>query len=169
MRMHRFVGYTLLFIILVLLQVLLFNNLYFSLYVNPLVYISFVILLPGNIRGVWLLLLSLLVGLVVDLFSGTPGINTIATLLVAFCRPGLLTLIMGHDEVRELVVPDVPHMGLGKFIKYVSVMVLVHASAFFMLEVLSWKYFGFTLLRIVFSSLASIVFVYFCQRLFRGR
>ena len=167
--MHRFMEYTLLFVVLVLLQVLLFNNLGISLYVNPLVYVSFVILLPADIRGAWLLLLALLMGVVVDMFSGTPGINTIATLLVAFCRPGLLLLLVGSDDVKELGVPDANHMGTGRFLKYASLLVVLHAAVFFMLEALSWRYFGFTLLRIVLSSLATILFVYFCQKLFRAR
>ena len=60
--MYRFLEYTLLFVIVVLLQIFLFNNLNLSVYVNPLVYIAFVVMLPMEINRAALLLLGFLLG-----------------------------------------------------------------------------------------------------------
>ena len=44
--MHRTLPYISLFVVTVLLQVFLFDNLSISIYLNPLVYVAFVALLP---------------------------------------------------------------------------------------------------------------------------
>jgi rod shape-determining protein MreD len=63
----------LIFILLILLQVLLLNNIQFSGYVNPYVYIMFILLLPIEIPSWLLLLLSFVTGLIIDFFTGSPG------------------------------------------------------------------------------------------------
>ena len=44
--MHRTLPYLALFAVVVLLQVFLFDNLSISIYLNPLVYVAFIALLP---------------------------------------------------------------------------------------------------------------------------
>ena len=84
--MHRVVEYTLMFIVLVLLQVFLFDNLNLSPYCYPLVYVGFILLLPVTLLPAWTLLLGFAIGAVTDLLSGTPGLHTIAATATAFCR-----------------------------------------------------------------------------------
>ena len=50
--------FVLIFILLVFAQVILFNNIQFSGYVNPYVYIIFILLLPVEIPAALLLFLS---------------------------------------------------------------------------------------------------------------
>ena len=87
--------YVLLFIILIVAQLLIFNNIEFSGYVNPYVYILFIILLPFETPKVLLLVLAFLMGLIIDLFLGTPGVHTSATVLMAFFRPFILGTFSG--------------------------------------------------------------------------
>ena len=112
------------------------------------------------------LMLGLLMGVTMDVFMGTAGINTIATLFVAFCRPTLLNLLAGKDEVKDGGIPNVNRLGIKKFIKYASFMVLLHSTVFFIFETLSLHFFYLTLLRILLSSAVTLLLVYFCQRLF---
>lgn len=113
--MYRLLEYGILFFVMVILQVFLFSRIGISIYVNPLVYIAFVILLPMEIAGALLLVLGMVLGMTVDFFMGTAGINTIATLFAAFCRPAVLTLLVGKDEVKEGGVPNVNRIGLKRF------------------------------------------------------
>ena len=164
--MYRTLQYAILFVVLVLLQVFLFSRIGISIYVHPLVYIAFLILLPIEIAPVSGLLLGLLMGVTMDLFMATAGVNTIATLFAAFCRPTLLLLTLGKDEVKDGGVPNVNRLGLKKFIKYAYVLILLHGIVFFLFEALSLHLILFTLLRTVLSSFATLLLVYFCQRLF---
>ena len=88
--MHRTLPYISLFVVTVLLQVFLFDNLSISIYLNPLVYVAFVALLPLDTPPVVLLASGLAMGVTMDFAMGAAGVNTIATLLVAFVRPALL-------------------------------------------------------------------------------
>ena len=164
--MYRLLEYGILFFVMVILQVFLFSRIGISIYVNPLVYIAFLILLPMEIAGTLLLVLGMVLGMTVDFFMGTAGINTIATLLAAFCRPAVLMLLVGKDEVKEGGVPNVNRIGLKRFLRYAGVIVLLHGTVFFVLESLTWSFFYLTLLRIICSSVITLLLVYFCQKLF---
>ena len=164
--MYRLLEYGILFFVMVILQVFLFSRIGISIYVNPLVYIAFLILLPMEIAGALLLVLGMVLGMTVDFFMGTAGINTIATLFAAFCRPAGLTLLVGKDEVKEGGVPNVNRIGLKRFLRYAGVIVLLHGTVFFVLESLTWSFFYLTLLRIICSSVITLLLVYFCQKLF---
>ena len=95
------------FVVLLLLQLLLFNNIQFSGFINPYVYVLFFILLPFDFPGSLMLLLALIMGLILDLFMGTPGVHSAATVLMAFARPGVLNLIAPHDGYDLNTLPRV--------------------------------------------------------------
>ena len=96
----------------------------------------------------------------------TAGIHTVAALLAAFCRPALLNVFVGKDEVKDGGVPNVNRIGAKKFVRYASAMILIHSTAFFLLEALSWSFFYRTALRIALSSAVTLPLVYFCQKFF---
>ncbi|MDD3107642.1 MAG: rod shape-determining protein MreD [Alistipes sp.] len=164
--MYRLLEYSLLFILLVLLQIFVFSRIEISVYIHPLIYVAFILLLPMEISAVGLLLLSGVMGVFMDFFMASAGLNTIAALFTAFCRPLWLLLLLGKDEVHDGGIPNVHRLGQGRFLKYISVLVLIHSATFFLFETLSFHYFYITLLRIVLSSLVTIGLVYFCQRFF---
>lgn len=163
--MYRVIEYTVFFVIVVLLQVFLFNNLNLSVYLNPLVYIAFIVLLPMGIAHVALLSLGLLLGLTMDLIMGTAGINTIATLLTAFIRPLILLLIVGKQEVKDGGIPTAGRLGMAKYIRYSLIVITIQCLVFFTFESLSWSYYHHTLLRVLFSTLLTTILAYFASML----
>ena len=74
--MYRTLPYLALFAATVLLQVFLFDNLSISVYLNPLVYIAFIVLLPLDTPPVVLLGAGLALGVTMDGAMGAAGINT---------------------------------------------------------------------------------------------
>ena len=164
--MLRTIEYSVLFFVMVVLQVFLFSRIGFSIYLHPLPYVAFIILLPMEIAPLALLGLGLLTGITMDFFMATAGINTIATLLVSFCRPALLGLLIGKDETRDGGVPNVNRIGFKKFIRYAGIMTFLSCFVFFTLETLSWHFFHITALRIGLSWIVTLLLVYFCQKLF---
>ena len=73
--MHRTPSYILLFIVMALLQIFLFNNLAISSFFCPLVYLTFLVLLPLESTPILMLGLGLLMGIVMDATMGIAGIN----------------------------------------------------------------------------------------------
>jgi hypothetical protein len=157
--------YVALFLLLLLIQLLIMDNIQFSGYINPYIYLLFIILLPFETSAITLLLLSFFTGLTVDLFSGTPGLHTSATLVAGFIRPYLLRSIAPHDDYEKGGEPGLKTYGIRWFFIYVSVMVVFHHFTLFYLEVFRFAQFFSTLLRVSLSSIFTIGFVLIIQSL----
>jgi rod shape-determining protein MreD len=159
----------LIFILLILSQVLLFNNIQFNGYVNPYVYLMFILLLPVEIPSWLLLLLSFVTGLTIDFFSGSPGMHSSATLLAGFVRPYILRVISPRDGYEPGSGPSLLTYGFRWFFIYTLLMVLVHHTALFYLEVFRFADFFRTMLRVLLSSLFSIIFILLIEYYRRGK
>ena len=104
--MYRTVPYIVLFLILALLQIFLFDNLSISIYLCPLVYIGFIVLLPIDAPPVAVLFLALSMSVAMDWAMGAAGINTIATLPVAMLRRPLLYTAITRAKRHVIIVGE---------------------------------------------------------------
>jgi len=161
--------FCLIFVLLILLQVLLFNNIEFSGYVNPYVYVMFILLLPIEIPSWLLLLLSFGTGLIIDFFSGSPGMHTSATVLIGFVRPYVLRLVSPRDGYESGSDPSMLAYGFRWFATYTLLMVLIHHTALFYLEVFRFADFFRTLLRVILSTLFSMSFILLIEFYRKGK
>ena len=159
----------LIFILLILLQVLLFNNIQFSGYVNPYVYIMFILLLPIDVPSWLLLILSFVTGLIIDFFSGSPGMHTSATVLAGFVRPYILRIVSPRDGYESGSDPSMLNYGFRWFFFYALLVVLVHHTALFYLEVFRFAEFFRTMLRVLLSSIFSMTFILLIEFYRRGK
>lgn len=150
--------YLLLAIVLLLLQLLIFNNINFHGFVNPYVYVMFVLVMPFSLKKWQLLVVGFVLGLVVDMFMNTLGLHAAATLMVAFLRPSILFRFTTRVEESRFDAPGID-AGLIWFLRYVLIAVLVHHSVLFFLEVFTLRHFAITLLRIVLSTAFTTVFI----------
>lgn len=167
--MHRFLPHTLLFIVVTLLQTFLFDNLSISVYFNPLIYIVFLLLMPLDTPPIGLLGAGLLLGVTMDYTMGAAGVNTIATLPIAFLRPWIIDLFVNRDGIREGGIPSADRMGSRKFLEYLIVTILLHHVIFFSFEALSWNHVLQTVLRIVVSTIVTIGFSWLIARFFTAK
>ena len=135
--MYRTVPYIVLFLILALLQIFLFDNLSISIYLCPLVYIGFIVLLPIDAPPVAVLFLALSMSVAMDWAMGAAGINTIATLPVAMLRRPLLQSVCGKEGIREGGIPSSIRLGQGgAFSAYLFCTKLKNLPLFFLLQLL---------------------------------
>ncbi|HSO87257.1 MAG TPA: rod shape-determining protein MreD [Draconibacterium sp.] len=154
--------YAVMFISLVLIQVLIFNQVQFSGFFNPYVYVLFIILLPLSAPRYAVLILAFLLGLTIDIFSNSLGVHSAATVFVAYARPLVIRLISNREDDKS----DYPGLNQNKpgwFINYVVIMVLLHHTLLFYLEVYTFANFFNTLYRVILSSLFSIVVIVLSQ------
>lgn len=166
---NRILRFGLIFIFLILLQVLLFNNIQFSGYVNPYIYLMFILLLPVE-TPVWLLLLiSFATGMTVDIASGTLGMHASATVLAGFIRPYILRITSPRDGYEPGINPSMAYYGIRWFLMYASIMIFIHHFALFYLEVFRLADFFRTLLRVILSSLFSIAFIALLEYIRKGK
>ena len=166
---NRIFRYALIFVLLLLLQLFLFNNIQFSGYVNPYVYILFILLLPVEIPAWLLLIISFFTGLIIDLMTGTPGMHTSATVLAGFARPYVLRLISPREGYETGSGPSMFVYGFKWFLLYTIFIVLIHHFLLFYLEVFRLSDFFNTFLRVLLSSLFSVIFILLLEYIRRGK
>jgi len=151
------------FAFLVLLQVLVLNNIQINGYINPYMYVLFIILLPFETPGWLVLVLSFLMGFSIDIFTKSIGIHTSATVFVGFVRPLVLSLIAPRDGYDAGSFPRVYYYGSFWFLKYAAVLIFAHHLFLFYVEIFRFTDFFHTLFRVVLSSIFSLVLVYISQ------
>jgi len=161
--------FSLIFVLLILLQVLLFNNIEFSGYINPYVYIMFILLLPFEIPAWLLLVISFFTGLIIDFFCGSPGMHTSASVLAGFVRPYILRLISPRDGYEPGSDPSMLIYGFRWFLIYTVLIVVIHHFVLFYLEVFRFADFFRTLLRVLLSSFFSVSFILLLEYARRGK
>lgn len=143
------------FIGLLLLQVLILNNVHIAGYATPFLYIYLIVKLKSDTSRNALLLWAFFLGLAVDIYSDTPGMNASATVLLAFLRPLFLRLFMPRDMADQFV-PAIRTLGLASFLKYASVCVLLHHTVLLCVEYFSVAHPLLLLLRIVSSTVITL-------------
>ncbi|MDA3927598.1 MAG: rod shape-determining protein MreD [Prolixibacteraceae bacterium] len=154
--------YIVLFLVVVLIQVAFMNNMQFSRFVNPYFYVLFILLLPINIPRYLLLILGFILGITIDIFSNTPGIHASASVFMAFVRPYVVNTSNLDDNEKGLI-PSVVNMGFGWFVRYASILIVLHHFFLFYVEIFSFQGFFQTFFRSFFSSIFTFVFIIISQ------
>lgn len=155
--------YIIYFVSLVLLQVTILNHINFMDHINPYLYIIFILALPFSVSKSGVLLLSFLMGFTIDLFVGTPGINTAATVFLGFLRNILLPLFEPRDNYEPGTHPSVAEYGWTWYMRYAVILVVLHHIALFFLDAFSLKNSGITLLYSLYSSVFTLILIILTQ------
>lgn len=113
-----------------------------------------------------LMLIAFGVGFSVDLFYDSIGVNSAASVFVAFLRPYWLNAVTPRGGYEEIVIPNLKTMDLGWFIVYAMPLILVHHLILFFLEAGGFGLFLFTLSKVLFSTLLSFFVIVLAQYLF---
>ena len=161
--------YIMLTLVVLFVQVFVLNNLSISPLVAPMVYIVLILMMPIESSQWKMLGVGLLLGITMDLTMGTAGLNTLVTLPVAFFRRPLLYALTGLSPMsKEEGIPSVKRLGM-RFHRYFVIMIVLHSLLFYFAEWLSFDNFGILLLRILCSTLCSLVLDYIIIMLFMKR
>jgi len=155
--------------VLILLQVLVLDNIYLGGYVNPYLYIYFILLLPFETPGWLLLILAFFLGLGVDIFSDSIGIHAASTVLMAFFRPLTLKMLFSKREYEPGISPSIRDLGFRWFFSYALIMVTVHHLFLFYLEVFRLSDFFITFQRVILSIVFTLFLILISQYLFHAR
>ncbi|WP_298393799.1 rod shape-determining protein MreD [Flavobacterium sp.] len=143
------------FILLLAVQVVIFNNFNFLGYINPFPYILFIILYPVNGNKYALLLSSFFLGITMDLFCNSGGVHATACLLLAFVRPSIFKFSFGlsyeYQTVRlnDTLTPE-------RF-SFILIAVIIHHLTLFVLEVFTFEYLWDIVLRTIISTIFTLI------------
>ena len=143
------------FMLLLLAQVVICNNINFFGFINPYIYIVFIFLFPIRDSRINLLLISFLLGIMVDIFSDSGGVHAAASVVLAYSRPLFLKASFGmlyeHQSVKF------SNTDIGSLFGYVLLGTLVHHFVLFLLEVFNIYDIILILKKTLFSSIFTII------------
>lgn len=144
------------FIGLTLLQVLFLNRICLFGYVTPLFYIWMIVRFDSSMKRSAVLLWAFFLGLLIDLFSGTPGLNAASATLLAMFQPGIVKLFVSLDR-HDVIVPCSATMGFRPFMGYLLLLTTIHHTVYFILRSIPLGDWTVLVLKVVFSTLLTFV------------
>ncbi len=119
-------------------QVLICNHIILFGVAMPLLSVYFIIRMPMSMKMSMLLTLSFLLGLIIDIWSDTLGLNALAcTITAGIKRPALYAYVQRDDRVKE-IIPNIATLGLGNYCKYMLTMVCIYSLLVFTIEYFSF-------------------------------
>jgi len=153
------------FLVLLAVQIVVLNNIQFSGFINPFVYIMFIMMLPVRIPNWLLLIIAFFTGLTIDIFSNTMGMHAAACVFMAYIRPALLRIMAPRDGYEAESSPSAQQLGFTWFLIYAAALTFAHHLILFYIEVFRFSEFFSTFLRVLLSTVATILFVMISQYL----
>ncbi len=156
-----FIKYLALLPLYVLIQIVILNEVLFSTYINPFLYIMLIINLPLKTPKWFLLIYAFLLGLSIDLFSGNLGFHSTATILIAFVKPLISKITIPYNILAETDEITLKKVGNKAFITFSLFLILIHNTCLFITEHLSLTLPIFS--KIIASSLVTLIIVLITQ------
>jgi rod shape-determining protein MreD len=153
------------FLSCLLLQVLIFNNIYFLRMATPFIYLLFIIKLPLGTPKPFIILISFLMGFAIDMFSNTPGIHAAACTLTGFCRPFIIEWQFIGKDKPEVGAPSFALFSKWGYFRYLTTLTLIQNIMLFLVE--SFTHFDplYLLIRVVGSTLLTVLLLFAIESL----
>lgn len=156
--MHTFFYYLKNFAILAIIQVLLFNHIHLFGYATAYIYLLFILKMPRfasrNKQMMW----TFALGLIVDMFGNTPGINAAAATILAFMRNYILAMFVPNG-ITEDFTPGTKMLRWGAYISYAAICITLFCITLFMLELFTLTRPLHLTISVVSSTLLTLLFV----------
>lgn len=134
------------FIVLLALQVLIFNSMDLAGFINAYPYILFLILYPIHNNRTLFIFIAFLLGLTLDVFNNSAGVHAMACLVLAYFRESILKFSFGVSYEYHLI--RITEKFSSELFIYLLLAVVIHHSTLFIVEIFSYHYALNILLRI---------------------
>lgn len=153
------------FLLLILLQSLMLNEINLGVYLNIYLYLLFILLLPFETPGWILLPVCFLLGLCIDISLNTMGLHTSAATFAGFIRPLILRILKPREGYDINASPGLFSMGFNWFVSYSLILVFIHHVWLFFMEAFKFSDFFFILLKVFASLLLNVFLILLAQLL----
>lgn len=146
------------YLLVMLLQVLLFDQLQLWGACHPYIYVLCLLMMPITLPHNVDMLIGAFAGFIMDIFCNSLGVHMAACILLMYIRPYLIGFIVNDkDRLNEQI--SLHAIGMEALLKYTVIMVLIHHLTVFSLAAWSWSHMGFVLLETIVSSTITILLV----------
>ncbi len=153
------IQFIVLFLALVVLQLVCNKIVLFNI-AMPVVFIYLILRLPVNLHSGWVLTVAFFSGLLMDIFTNTPGMNSLACTMMAAVRRPVFNLFVSRENDMNIPIPSVDSMGIGDYFKYMATLMTIYCALIFLIQAFSLHNIVLTLARIAGSSILSIIIIF---------
>ena len=143
-------------LLLVAFQVLMLNHLQISGYGTPIIIACMILYMPWGSLKTGVLLWGFCTGLIVDIFSNTPGVASGAMTFTALIQPPLLKLMSPRDAAED-IKPTMQTMGIWNYVRYTMIIFLMHHLVYFGLECFSFYHIADVAMLMLASWVSSVL------------
>ena len=142
------------FVILLALQVVIFNRIDLFGFLNPYPYILFILLFPVSGNRAGLLLSAFAMGILMDMFLNSGGSHTVACITLAYLRPVFFKFSFGVSyEYQTVKIND--RLSPERF-SFILISVITHHLILFLLEIFRFNLILDILIRTIFTTLFTL-------------
>lgn len=153
-------------VLVILLQVLVFNHVLFQSYMNPYLYLVLLLMLPKALPKQGALFLGFMIGLIIDFFTDSAGLHAGACTLVMLIRSYLVNIIKTKEDYEPHQGINVHRIGFQSYVMYAGLLLFILHLYIFTLEYFTLNHFFSNILKAFLSSLLSLVLILLSQYLF---
>lgn len=163
--MNGTVKYILLFVLVLLLQSVIFNNIVLFGVATPMILVYFIIKMPAKVNILWVMTFAFFLGLSVDISANTLGMNALACVLTAFLRAPVMRLYFGYEEGNKNNSKGGEYgVGVGRgraanFAKYAATMSAIYCTIIFVVQAFTLFSFWLLLAKIILSTLITFALI----------
>ena len=155
------------FVVLLVVQVLVLNHVWLLNVATPILYVYFSITFPRNTSKGEVLAWCFFLGLMIDIFSNTPGLAAGSLTLIGMIQTYLLELFVPRDSAENLEA-SAATLGWGKFSMLSGILTLFYCLVFFILEAFYFFDWQLWLLRAVCSTALTLLLMLAIESVRKG-
>jgi rod shape-determining protein MreD len=155
------------FIVLIVLQLLVFNNIGISsMEITPAVFVLFILLLPFETPKWIVLLMSFIMGMIIDLFTDSYGLSASSNTLIAFIRPMALQYLSPRGGYDTGSSPRISALGIVWFVKYALILIFFHQVSYYFLDNFGFHNFFHVFTKILIGTVFTFLIILVIQFIF---
>lgn len=155
--MNNILNHIVRFVLLVLVQVFILNQLEIGWGILIMAYPLFVFLLPYELNISITLFISFVMGVCIDIMSNTFGLHTSSLLLFAYLRPIIFSRFASQEDYEMTREANIYTMGANWFIFTFGLLLLLHHLWFFLFEVANFNELFYIFRKTILSTIVSFL------------
>ena len=144
-------------LLLMALQVMVFNHIALLGYAVGFIFIYILVNLPLTLSVNWIMTIGFFMGLTVDIFADTQGMNAISCTILAALRRPVIKLYFPREEDITDPCPYARSLGFPVFAKYALTLSAIYCLTIFLVESMSFFRPLTLLIRIVASTVLTFL------------
>jgi rod shape-determining protein MreD len=145
-------------IIILVLQVTIFDRLQIQGWGYPMMYLVLLLNIPTQIPRWAEMLIGMLVGIIIDICNNSMGVHMAACIALSFIRPILLkNAVQDIERIKGEINSQT--IGFAEYIKCTIILTLCHHFMIFMLEAWSLQNWWMIIIQTLFSSILTIILI----------